>query len=48
MDGVGKTLDPDFDFISSSAPYIVEIKGTGKYLQDEASKFWKKIVADDE
>lgn len=38
MDGVGKTLDPDFDFISSGAPYIVEIKGTGKYLKDEFSK----------
>jgi len=38
MDGVGKVLDPDFDFISSAAPYIVEIKGTSTYLQDE----WKK------
>mmetsp|Transcript_22796 Transcript_22796/g.34501 ORF Transcript_22796/g.34501 Transcript_22796/m.34501 type:complete len:636 (+) Transcript_22796:141-2048(+) len=38
MDGVGKTLDPDFDFISSAAPYIVEIKGASNYLQDE----WKK------
>lgn len=38
MDGVGKNLDPDFDFVSSAAPYIVEIKGTGKYLQDEFKK----------
>lgn len=38
MDGVGKTLAPDFDFISSAAPYIVEIKGASNYLQDE----WKK------
>lgn len=35
MDGVGKVLDPDFDFISNSAPYIVEIKGAQKYLKDE-------------
>ncbi|VEU38433.1 unnamed protein product [Pseudo-nitzschia multistriata] len=39
MDGVGKSLDPDFDFISSAAPYIVEIKGTDLYLKDEATKF---------
>lgn len=38
MDGVGKGLDPDFDFISAAAPYIVEVKGTGKYLLDEAMK----------
>lgn len=38
MDGVGKTLDPDFDFISSAAPYIVEIKGAKKYLVDEFKK----------
>jgi len=38
MDGVGKTLDPDFDFVSSAAPYIVEIKGVGKYLKDEFKK----------
>jgi len=41
MDGVGKVLDPDFDFISSAAPYIVEIKGTSTYLQDE----WKKWMS---
>jgi len=38
MDGVGRTLDPDFDFVSSAAPYIVEIKGTGKYLKEELTK----------
>jgi len=38
MDGVGKGLDRDFDFISSSAPYIVEVKGTAAYLGDEAKK----------
>jgi predicted unusual protein kinase regulating ubiquinone biosynthesis (AarF/ABC1/UbiB family) len=43
MDGVGKGLDPEFDFISSAAPYIVEIKGATKYLQDEFNKFWKKV-----
>lgn len=41
MDGVGKGLDPEFDFISNSAPYIVEIKGTDKYLKDEIMKFFK-------
>ena len=41
MDGVGKSLDPDFDFISSAAPYIVEIKGTDLYLRDEADKFFR-------
>lgn len=55
MDGVGKSLDPDFDFISSAAPNIVEIKGAGEYLKDEFNKFvkifqqritasWKQIV----
>jgi predicted unusual protein kinase regulating ubiquinone biosynthesis (AarF/ABC1/UbiB family) len=39
MDGVGKSLDPYFDFISSAAPNIVEIKGAGTYLQDEFAKF---------
>ena len=48
MDGVGKGLDPDFDFISSSAPYIVEIEGASKYLKEQALKiildFQKKIA----
>merc|ERR1711982_287276 len=26
------------DFISAAAPYIVEVKGTGRYLLDEAVK----------
>jgi predicted unusual protein kinase regulating ubiquinone biosynthesis (AarF/ABC1/UbiB family) len=38
MDGVGKVLDPEFDFISAAAPYLVEVKGTGKYLTDEIKK----------
>jgi len=38
MDGVGKALDPEFDFISASAPYLVEVKGTGRYLSDELKK----------
>lgn len=40
MDGVGKGLDPDFDFISNSAPYIVEIKGADKYIKEEMVKFF--------
>jgi predicted unusual protein kinase regulating ubiquinone biosynthesis (AarF/ABC1/UbiB family) len=39
MGGVGLALDPEFDFISASAPWIVEIKGAGQYLKDEANKF---------
>jgi len=43
MDGVGKTLDPDFDFISACAPYIVEIKGGGKkYVEDKMKKTLSK------
>lgn len=43
MDGVGKSLDPDFDFISNSAPYIVEIKGADKYLLEEVKKFFRDV-----
>ena len=38
MDGVGKSLDPTFDFVSSAAPHIVEVKGASNYLADEVSK----------
>jgi predicted unusual protein kinase regulating ubiquinone biosynthesis (AarF/ABC1/UbiB family) len=44
MDGVGKFLDSDFDFVSSAAPWIYEIKGATKYLQEEAFKIWNKFV----
>lgn len=40
MDGVGKGLDKEFDFISAAAPYLVEIKGSELYLQDEAKKIF--------
>jgi predicted unusual protein kinase regulating ubiquinone biosynthesis (AarF/ABC1/UbiB family) len=43
MDGVGKSLDPEFDFISSAAPYLVEIKGADLYLKDEVMKFIRGI-----
>ena len=43
MDGVGKGLDPEFDFISNSAPYIVEIKGADKYLKEEIVKIFKVV-----
>jgi len=39
MDGVGKGLDRDFDFISAAAPWLVEIKGGEKFVEDEAKKF---------
>jgi len=47
MDGVGKGLDPEFDFISASAPYLVEVKGTGRYLIDEARKKLKFVYESD-
>ena len=43
MDGVGKNLDSDFDFISAAAPWLVEIKGGEKYLEDEAKKLFVKL-----
>ena len=46
MDGVGKGLDPEFDFISAAAPYIVEVKGTGRYLADEARKVFSFVYDD--
>jgi predicted unusual protein kinase regulating ubiquinone biosynthesis (AarF/ABC1/UbiB family) len=39
MGGVGKTLDPDFDFISSAAPWIYEIKGPSKFIREKAEKW---------
>jgi predicted unusual protein kinase regulating ubiquinone biosynthesis (AarF/ABC1/UbiB family) len=39
MDGVGKTLDAEFDFISSAAPWIYEVKGASRYIQEEVSKW---------
>jgi predicted unusual protein kinase regulating ubiquinone biosynthesis (AarF/ABC1/UbiB family) len=39
MDGVGKFLDPEFDFVSSAAPWIYEIKGATKYLKEEICKW---------
>jgi len=43
MDGVGKSLDPEFDFVSAAAPWIVEIKGAGLYIKDEALKWITNI-----
>jgi len=43
MDGVGKSLDPEFDFVSAAAPWIVEIKGAGLYLKEEAMKWISNI-----
>lgn len=44
MDGVGKSLDEDFDFVSSAAPWMVEIKGATKYLKEEAIKWLEKNI----
>lgn len=43
MDGVGRSLDPDFDFISSAAPNIVEVKGATTYLKDEFNKWVNSV-----
>lgn len=43
MDGVGKGLDGDFDFISAAAPWLVEIKGGEKFLEDEAKKLVSNV-----
>ena len=45
MDGVGKVLDPEFEFIASAAPALVEIKGTEAYLKDEVLKKFSKFTA---
>lgn len=44
MDGVGKSLDPEFDFISSAAPYLVEVKGADLYVKEEVIKFFKGVL----
>ena len=38
-----RNLDPDFEFISSAAPLIPEVKGTSKYLADEVDKLKRKF-----
>ncbi|KAL3938960.1 MAG: hypothetical protein SGARI_001546 [Bacillariaceae sp.] len=43
MDGVGKSLDPEFDFISSAAPSLVEVKGADLYIKEEIVKFLKGL-----
>lgn len=48
MDGVGKGLDPEFDFISAAAPYLVDVKGAGRYLIDEAKKRLKFVYDPDD
>jgi hypothetical protein len=44
LDGVGKFLNGDFDCISSAAPWMFEIKGVTKFLQEEAAKRWSRFV----
>eukprot|EP00594_Rhizosolenia_setigera_P009294 CAMPEP_0178962674 /NCGR_PEP_ID=MMETSP0789-20121207/14509_1 /TAXON_ID=3005 /ORGANISM="Rhizosolenia setigera, Strain CCMP 1694" /LENGTH=490 /DNA_ID=CAMNT_0020646877 /DNA_START=682 /DNA_END=2154 /DNA_ORIENTATION=+ len=43
LDGVGKSLDPEFDFISASAPHIVEIKGVKAYMVDQVKRYISNI-----
>lgn len=45
MDGVGKALDPDFEFIAAAAPSLPELKGGGGvYLVDLIEKKWWAFV----
>jgi predicted unusual protein kinase regulating ubiquinone biosynthesis (AarF/ABC1/UbiB family) len=43
MDGVGKSLDPEFDFISSAAPYLVEVKGADLYVKEAIIKYCRGL-----
>jgi hypothetical protein len=43
LDGVGKGLDPEFDFISMATNNLVEVKGTRGYLVDEMKKGLKFV-----
>ena len=43
LDGVGKGLDTDFDFISAAAPFIYEIKGAKRYIKEEIIKRLESI-----
>jgi predicted unusual protein kinase regulating ubiquinone biosynthesis (AarF/ABC1/UbiB family) len=43
MDGVGKSLDPEFDFISSAAPYLVEVKGADLYVKEAILKYYRGL-----
>jgi predicted unusual protein kinase regulating ubiquinone biosynthesis (AarF/ABC1/UbiB family) len=44
MGGVGKSLDPTFDFISSAAPWIYEVKGVKSFVKEEAKKWFSNLV----
>jgi predicted unusual protein kinase regulating ubiquinone biosynthesis (AarF/ABC1/UbiB family) len=43
MDGVGKVLDPEFEFIAAAAPAIAEIKGGDVYAREFIQKKFKKM-----
>lgn len=42
MDGVGKALDPEFEFIAAVAPVLPELKGGDVYLAELVEKKWQK------
>jgi hypothetical protein len=48
MDGVEKGLEPDFDFISAAASFLVEIECTKWYLVDEIKKRLKFVYDPDD
>jgi len=43
MDGVGKDLDPEFDFVTSAAPWIYEVKGAKSYVKEQTEKKVKSL-----
>ncbi len=45
LTGVGKLLDPNFEFIAAVAPAIVEVKGTQAFVKDALSTRWARICA---
>ena len=45
MDGVGKALDPNFEFIASAAPVIPEIKGGDVYAREWLQKKIGKVFS---
>jgi len=38
LEGVGKTLDADYEFVTLVAPKVVEVEGSGNYLKGELAK----------
>lgn len=46
MQGVGLGLDPDFEFVAATAPFLPEVKGTQRYLEDSLRKALPRGLSD--